>query len=236
MVGLLINTVPVRATSGVATTVTDLLGQLQRDHNDTVDHEHMALNEIHRLTGHDRLFDTLFVYENYPIDANALLSVQDLAVTDFASREYNHYPLSMVATPGHEVVLRVEFDTEIFDAASIEALVDRLRRVLDAMATDPGRRLSTIDLLDPQEHDRLDEWGNRAVLTRPAPALDRSRHPSRKVSGACPMPWRSAAATGPGRTANSTRPPTGWRICWPDVARNPVSAWRCYCRAPGKPS
>ncbi|AFP36872.1 non-ribosomal peptide synthetase [Mycolicibacterium smegmatis] len=172
MVGLLINTVPVRATSGVATTVTDLLGQLQRDHNDTVDHEHMALNEIHRLTGHDRLFDTLFVYENYPIDANALLSVQDLAVTDFASREYNHYPLSMVATPGHEVVLRVEFDTEIFDAASIEALVDRLRRVLDAMATDPGRRLSTIDLLDPQEHDRLDEWGNRAVLTRPAPALE----------------------------------------------------------------
>ncbi|UGT72574.1 amino acid adenylation domain-containing protein [Mycolicibacterium smegmatis] len=172
MVGLLINTVPVRATSGAATTVADLLGQLQRDHNDTVDHEHMALNEIHRLTGHDRLFDTLFVYENYPIDANALLSVQDLAVTDFASREYNHYPLSMVATPGHEVVLRVEFDTEIFDAPSIEALVNRLQRVLEAMVTEPARRLSTIDLLDAQEHERLDQWGNRAVLTRPAPALE----------------------------------------------------------------
>ncbi|ULN48154.1 amino acid adenylation domain-containing protein [Mycolicibacterium goodii] len=172
MVGLLINTVPVRARSGAATTVADLLGQLQQDHNDTVDHEHMALNEIHRLTGHDRLFDTLFVYENYPIDADALLSVQDLAVTDFASREYNHYPLSMVATPGHEVVLRVEFDTEIFDAADIETLVDRLRRVLEAMATDPGRRLSAIDLLDAEEHERLDQWGNRAVLTRPAPALE----------------------------------------------------------------
>ncbi|WP_083452801.1 non-ribosomal peptide synthetase [Mycolicibacterium goodii] len=172
MVGLLINTVPVRARSGAATTVADLLGRLQRDHNDTVDHEHMALNEIHRLTGHDRLFDTLFVYENYPIDANALLGVQDLAVTDFASREYNHYPLSMVATPGHEVVLRVEFDTEIFDAASIEALVDRLRRVLEAMAADPGQRLSAIDLLDAREHERLDEWGNRAALQRRAPALE----------------------------------------------------------------
>ena len=36
------------------------------------------------------------------------------------------------------------------------------------MTADPARRLSSIDLLDAGEHDRLDEWGNRAVLTQPA--------------------------------------------------------------------
>ncbi|GAB4954928.1 non-ribosomal peptide synthetase [Mycobacterium avium subsp. hominissuis] len=166
MVGLLINTVPVRADIAAATTVVDLLEQLQRAHADTLEHEHLALNEIHRVTGHDQLFDTLFLYENYPIDASALLDVHELAVTEFSSREFNHYPLSVVATPGHELSLRVEYDTEVFDEAGIETLIERLRQVLAAMTTDPGQRLSAIDLLDAAEHERLDAWGNRAVLTR----------------------------------------------------------------------
>ena len=40
MVGLLINTIPVRANMTASTTVADLLGQLQHHHNDSVDHEH----------------------------------------------------------------------------------------------------------------------------------------------------------------------------------------------------
>ena len=63
----------------------------------------------------------------------------------------------------------MEFRTDVFDAASIEALIERLRRVLVAITADPTRRLSSIDLLDADEHARLDGWGNRAVLTAPAP-------------------------------------------------------------------
>ena len=64
----------------------------------------------------------------------------------------------------------VEFRTDVFDAASIEALIERLERVLVAMTADPTRSLSSVDLLDEGEHARLGGWGNRAVLTRPAPA------------------------------------------------------------------
>ena len=62
----------------------------------------------------------------------------------------------------------VEFRTDVFDAASIETLIERLQRVLVAMTADPGRRLSSIDVLDGGERARLDEVGNRAVLTAPA--------------------------------------------------------------------
>ena len=155
-------------TSRAATTTADLLDQLQSAHNDTLEHQHLALSEIHRITGQDQLFDTLFVYENYPIDTAALSGADGLAITEFTSREYNHYPLTVQALPGHELGLRVEFDTDVFDAASIEALIERLQRVLVAMTADPTRRLSSIDLLDAGEHARLDEIGNRAVLTQPA--------------------------------------------------------------------
>ena len=139
MVGLLINTVPVRAHITPATTTADLLDQLHSAHNDTLDHQHLALSEIHRVTGHDHLFDTLFVYENYPVDTAALFGTNGLAITEITSREYNHYPLAMVVRPGHELGLRVEFDTEVFDAASIEKLIKRFKRVLVAM-TAPGQQ------------------------------------------------------------------------------------------------
>ena len=108
------------------------------------------------------------MFENYPIDTTALLRTNGLAITDFTGRESTHYPLTMQARPGHELVLRVEFDTDVFDAASIETLIERLQRVLVAMTADPTQRLSSMDVLDAGEHARLDEIGNRAVLTQPA--------------------------------------------------------------------
>ena len=123
MVGLLINTVPVRAHTTSATTIADLLGQLQGAHSHTLDHQHLPLAEIHRITGHDQLFDTLFVYENYPIDTGAMLGTDGLAISEFTTRERNHYPLTLQAMPGHELSLRLEFDTDVFDAGTVEQLI-----------------------------------------------------------------------------------------------------------------
>ncbi|HTX95679.1 MAG TPA: amino acid adenylation domain-containing protein, partial [Mycobacterium sp.] len=148
MVGLLISTVPVRATITPATTSADLLDQLQRAHNDTLEHQHVALTDIHRITGHDRLFDTVFVYENYPADTAALSSVDELAIAELTIRDYYHYPLAIQAAPDDELALRVQFRTDLFDAASIEALIERFERILLAMTAEPTRALSSLNVLD----------------------------------------------------------------------------------------
>ena len=98
MVGLLINTVPVRAAITAATTTADLLAQLHRAHNHTLDHQHLALSDIHRVTGHEQLFDTLFLYENYPIDTTAALGVDGLAITEFSTPRIQPLPAG-VASP-----------------------------------------------------------------------------------------------------------------------------------------
>ncbi|WP_445166401.1 amino acid adenylation domain-containing protein [Mycolicibacterium sp. Dal123E01] len=164
MVGLLINTVPVRARITAETTTADLLDQLQNSHAQTLDHQHLALNEIHRITGQDQLFDTFFVYENYPIDAAKLSGTDGLAMTNFAHHEYNHYPIAIQAVPGDQLTLRVEYDTDVFTASDVKALIERLTRVLVAMTTDPGRRLSSIEVLGGAERDCLGVWGNRGVV------------------------------------------------------------------------
>ncbi len=163
MVGLLINTVPARCRITAATTTADLLDQLQSDHAHTLDHQHLALSEIHRVAGHDQLFDTFFVYENYPIDAARLSGGDGLSVTNFSHHETNHYPLSVQAIPGDELTLRVEYDTAVFDAAAIESLIERLKHVVAAMIADPGLPLSAIDVLDAAERDRLAVWGGNRM-------------------------------------------------------------------------
>ncbi|OMC50574.1 hypothetical protein A5745_04725 [Mycobacterium sp. IS-2888] len=77
-VGLSANTMPVRATITATTTTTDLLDQLQHFHNHTTPHQHLGLSEIHCVTGHDRLFDTLFVWENNPNDTGAIAADREL--------------------------------------------------------------------------------------------------------------------------------------------------------------
>ncbi len=167
MVGLLINTVPVRADITATTTTADLLAQLQHSHNDALEHQHLALSEIHRVAGHDQLFDTLFVYENYPLDSGMTLGDDGLAIAEFTNREYNHYPLTVEALPGRELGLHIEYDTDVFDAAGIASLVERLRRVLVAMTADPTRRLSSIDLLDRDDRELVLSQMSGADVTAP---------------------------------------------------------------------
>jgi len=83
-----------------------LLDQLHGTNNDTLEHQHLALSEVHRVTGHEQLFDTLFVFENYPVDTANLVGVDGLAITGMTAREFNHYPLTLQAMPGTELGLR----------------------------------------------------------------------------------------------------------------------------------
>ena len=169
------------------------------------------------------MFDTVFVYENYPIDTDAPLGANELAITEFTTRDYYHYPLTVQAVPGHELCLRVKFDTDMFDTASIEALIERLQRVLVAMTADPTRRLSSMDVLDAGEHARLDEWGHRLTVNGkldkralPAPEYtdaDRHRAPASPVEEV--LAGIYAQALGLERSGSRTRSSTWAGIRWP---------------------
>jgi len=141
IVGLLINTVPVRVSVTASTTTADLLDQLHNLRNQTFEHEHLGLNEIHRLIGQPRLFDTVFVYENYPTDAARFAGADGLAITNLATRDFYHYPLSIQAVPGPELDLRVQYRADLFDEADIAALMAKFEQVLADMTADPTRPL-----------------------------------------------------------------------------------------------
>ena len=169
MVGLFINTLPLRVKLPASKPLLDLLKELQDGQSKLMAHQHLGLTEIQALTGLGELFDTLVVFENYPVDRSGLtIEAGDLRLTHIAGHDATHYPLSLTAIPGERLALRFDYRPDLFERASVEALSDRLVRLLEAAVTDPDRAIGRLDILDAAERNTiLRVWNDTA---RPIPS------------------------------------------------------------------
>ena len=156
MLGLLINTTPVRAKLDPAEPVLALLTRLQHDQAELQPHQHLPLTEIHKLANKEALFDTLFTYENYPVDdIPAPVSDDDLPLRAVRGHNSNHYPLSLATIPEEGLCLRLHYSTGLFDQASAARLAQRLELLLEQIAANPAAPLHRLDILDPEEREQL---------------------------------------------------------------------------------
>ncbi|MER6528570.1 condensation domain-containing protein [Streptomyces sp. NPDC001508] len=157
MVGLLINTLPVRVRLDGADTVAALLTRLQEHHARLIGHQHVGLLEIQKIAGPGSVFDTLVLYESFPHpprgggDTPGTLSIRPAGMAQDAS----HYPLTLVVTPGTRLHCGLDYRPDLFDADTARSVFDRVVRVLEQMAADPDSRVADIDILAPDERDRL---------------------------------------------------------------------------------
>ncbi|MBB5953739.1 amino acid adenylation domain-containing protein/non-ribosomal peptide synthase protein (TIGR01720 family) [Saccharothrix tamanrassetensis] len=136
IIGLLAGTVPVRAR--FAGTVGDSLADLQARQQAMVEHHHVGLPALEELTGRRRLFDSLVVFENYPVDPDRLREpAPGLVVTGTRFRERTHHPLTLTVVPeggGWAGVLG--YQAGLFHADEVAALAADLQAVLREL---PGR-------------------------------------------------------------------------------------------------
>ncbi|GAA2336138.1 non-ribosomal peptide synthetase [Dactylosporangium salmoneum] len=144
MVGLFINTLPVRVRPRPADTWGAYLGRLQAEQAALLDHQHVGLAAVQRLAGVGPLFDTLLVFESYPLDADGLRALEQAAGLRLAAvtgRDATHYPLTLTVVPGEDMVLGAEYRPDVFDRAAAERILDRLGALLSSFADDPDARL-----------------------------------------------------------------------------------------------
>ncbi|RLV74306.1 non-ribosomal peptide synthase [Streptomyces rapamycinicus NRRL 5491] len=157
LVGLCINTVPVRVRVPVGRPVEELLAAVQRQHGELSAHHHLGLSELRPAAGTGQLFDTVVVFENYPVGAGAHAQAAraGLRLTATDGRDATHYPLAVVVVPGERLRLRLGYRPDVFEAPAVRAVAQRLVRVLEAIADDPGRNVDRIDVLSEDERKRL---------------------------------------------------------------------------------
>ncbi|WP_258557665.1 amino acid adenylation domain-containing protein [Rhodococcus sp. AG1013] len=158
MIGLFINTIPVRVRLHPAETLGELLDRAHAEQTSLLDHEHVGLADIERATGAAALFDTITVFESYPVDRAGLTADTDFAgmrVTDVAVRDATHYPFALAASVDGGLEIRIDYAPDLFDAVEVDAVADRLERVLHAFADDTEQTLARLRLLSDADYHRL---------------------------------------------------------------------------------
>ncbi|MFD9593162.1 amino acid adenylation domain-containing protein [Kitasatospora sp. NPDC059973] len=154
MVGLFSNTVPVRFRPEEDEPAVEALTRLQAQQSALLDHQYLGLADIQALAGHGTLFDTLLVFENYPVDPDRL-TARGLRVAGIGNRGATHYPLTVLTLPGEAPRLTVEYRADVFTAEQAAAVGARLLRVLETVATRPGTPVGELEILDGRERDTL---------------------------------------------------------------------------------
>ncbi|WP_280481293.1 condensation domain-containing protein, partial [Nocardia cyriacigeorgica] len=173
MVGLFINTLPVRVRIDDRQNVGELLEGLQHEQADLLDHHYVGLTDIQRVAGPASQFDTLLVFESYPMDKEAISaasSIDGMSVTGVGVNDATHYPLTLLVTAESTIELTLKYLRSRFTAEEVEVLSTRLQRVLDALVGDPAGLVGDIDILDAGERARLlADSGIAAATAAPEP-------------------------------------------------------------------
>ena len=174
MVGLFINTLPMACTPEPGQPVGDWLRALQAQALGLREHEHTPLYDVQRWAraeGSTGLFDTLLVFENYPVDEALGRELPGgLQARVAAQREETHYPVTVVALLEPVLTLQLRHDPSRLSPEAGEALADRLAHLLQALAQDAAAPVGAVRMLGSTERAALQAWAiNGERLDAPEP-------------------------------------------------------------------
>jgi len=167
MIGLFINTLPTRVQIKSEETVTNYLRRLQKRQVELRDYEYTPLPKVQawsEMPRGVRLFESLFVFENYPAETAMEKQVDSsLQIDSVSNFDVTNYPISLVAVPGKDMVMVFKYDRTLFAHATIERVSDQLRTVLEQMTAAADQKVENISLLTQEQRRLLAKGWSSAV-------------------------------------------------------------------------
>ena len=165
MVGLLINTLPLRIYFENDISVRDYLNQVQQNFLKIANYHYTPLANIQEwseISNGASLFHTLLVFENYPIleDDTQFFKFKDINIID-----PTHYPLACIVFPGQNIKIKLAFDKRRISTDAILRLQGHLQTILTTLMDHPQQSISSISLLTPNEKQQiLIGWNNTTTF------------------------------------------------------------------------
>ncbi|WP_267938918.1 non-ribosomal peptide synthetase [Saccharothrix sp. S26] len=167
--GIFINTLPVRVQVDGAAPVADWLRALQDAQVESRRFEHVPLADIQAWSEVERgtnLFDSVVVFENYPVEL-----AEDLGLRDIAAVETTSFPLSATVYPRERLGLLLGYEPAMFEPGTVERLAERLRRLLVGLVADPDRPVADVPWLSEDEvRQVLFDW-NGTMVSEPGTTI-----------------------------------------------------------------
>ncbi|PRO40487.1 non-ribosomal peptide synthetase [Bacillus sp. LLTC93] len=166
MTGLFINTLPLRLLIAPDWTIARLLAHTQETVFHMREFEYTVLPDIQQMTdipSGQSLFDSIVVFENYPIES---IEPYGVRILDIASHEETNYDLTLVAVPGDTLELRVTYRLNQYTEKQIQSLMQQLIHTLEAMTEQVETPLSSFTIVTNEEKERMiSDWAKNAQVS-----------------------------------------------------------------------
>lgn len=172
MVGLFINTIPIRVQMNKEDRFDELLQRVQFSALESEPHHYHPLSEIQADTelGRD-LLNHIIVFENYPvseeIEKSEHAKVEDFKVEGVQAFEQTNYDLSIETRPGAEMEIRFQYNAAVYDTAMIKRTADHLNRIINQVISNPRIQLSQLNMLSESELDTITRSFNQTAAPYP---------------------------------------------------------------------
>ncbi|MET8759982.1 non-ribosomal peptide synthase/polyketide synthase [Lentzea sp. NPDC004782] len=143
VIGLFVNTLPVRVRLAAGDTFADVLTRLRHTENELRPHQHLGLADITRATGLDALFDTVLAVENYPLSQ---LAGGELVLAEAELTERSHYPVTVSVFPEKDLRIRLAYQTGVLDHERAESVAALFGQLLTTASTGFGHPLPAVEV------------------------------------------------------------------------------------------
>ncbi len=201
-VGLFINSIALRVKlpeDGQRCSVRQWLSGLLDSNMQLREYEYLPLvtiQEHSELPKGQPLFDSLFVFENAPVEVSVLDRAQRLNATSDSGRTHTNFPLTAVCYPGDDLGLHLSYDQRYFDESTVQGMLGEFKRLLLALVQGFHGDMADLALIGEQEREFLQEGCNQSAHDYP---LERSyvelfeaqvaEHPQRIAASCLDQQW-----------------------------------------------
>ncbi|HEU4328002.1 MAG TPA: amino acid adenylation domain-containing protein [Roseiflexaceae bacterium] len=158
MVGMFINTLPMRLRAAPDTALLPWLKQILAQNAAMTQYGYAPLVQIQGWSDIPRgapLFESIVVFENYPLGPELAGLPGQLTLGEVGVFEHSNYPLALVAIPGAELTLTISYSQHRFDQATVARMLGHLRTLLEGMLAGPAQTLGGLELLAASEREHL---------------------------------------------------------------------------------
>lgn len=166
VVGLFINTLPVRVQIQPDQPVISWLQKLQKQQTEIRQYEYTPLVDIQSWSEVKKgmpLFESILVFENYPIPRSAGEKDIGFRIVDVQSEEQTNYPLTLVVAISDQLILKMDYDQSKYQPETIQRILRQLQTLIEGICENPTQRLDQLTLVDERERYKLlVEWNQTA--------------------------------------------------------------------------
>lgn len=154
MVGIFINTIPIRVNCDGNLTFTDVLMNIRDDYNQSTRYDFVSLAQIQNTCNvKQNLINNLLIFENYP--ARDMNTSDTYKIKDARSFEQTNYDFNVIIIPSEEINIKLKYNAVIYEDKVVETIKDHIIEIVNCVSDNPEICLKDIRMLTDNEYEQV---------------------------------------------------------------------------------